>query len=214
MSFLKKIVRSNRFSAAIFERRVLSRKFLKPIGWYESYFKGTPIDGDGNPIPWITYPAIHFLDGRLSKEMKVFEFGSGNSTIYFANRVKSVISVEHDKGYFDFISLKLKSYKNVEYRFATLGDNYSSQILEFTSAFEVVVVDGRERVECAKNSVKALSPNGVLIWDNSDRERYKEGFDFLKENGFKRLDFKGLGPISHEATITSVFYRSDNCLGI
>jgi len=47
-------------------------------------------------IPWITFSAIHFLDKILRKEMTVFEYGSGGSTIYFAQRVRKVFSIEHD----------------------------------------------------------------------------------------------------------------------
>ena len=46
--------------------------------------------------PWITFPAIEFLQRILTPEMRVFEFGAGGSTVFFAKRVKEIISVEHD----------------------------------------------------------------------------------------------------------------------
>lgn len=54
----------------------------------------------------------------------------------------------------------------------------------------------------------------MIIWDNSDRERYAVGFDFLKEREFRRVDFWGVGPINHQEWCTTIFYRQDNCLGI
>ncbi len=49
-------------------------------------------------LPWMTYDAIDFL--RIltaTKNMKVFEWGSGGSTLFFASRAEEVVTVEHDK---------------------------------------------------------------------------------------------------------------------
>jgi hypothetical protein len=47
--------------------------------------------------PWIAFAAIHFLKKVLRKDMRVYEYGSGGSTLFFAARVQEVISAEHDK---------------------------------------------------------------------------------------------------------------------
>src|SRR2546430_9982143 len=54
---------------------------------------GNPLDGDS---PWMTFAAIRFLDRLLTKEMRVFEYGSGGSSLFFSRRVREVVSVEHD----------------------------------------------------------------------------------------------------------------------
>lgn len=64
------------------------------------------------------------------------------------------------------------------------------------------------------NSIKTLKDDGVIIWDNSDRVNYQEGYDFLLANGFKRLDFWGIGPVNSYSWCTSIFYRKENCLKI
>jgi predicted O-methyltransferase YrrM len=66
--------------------------------------------------PWITFEAIDFLNSILSDSMKVFEYGSGGSTIFFAKNVKEVISVEHDETWFQSVSasLKAKGLKNTD----------------------------------------------------------------------------------------------------
>jgi predicted O-methyltransferase YrrM len=46
--------------------------------------------------PWITFPAIRFLERVIRPHMRVFEYGSGGSTLFFARRVREVISIEHD----------------------------------------------------------------------------------------------------------------------
>ena len=50
---------------------------LHSLGWFTTQDKGSACDGNGNPIPWISYPAISFLDGRVNPALEVFEFGSG-----------------------------------------------------------------------------------------------------------------------------------------
>ena len=94
------------------------------------------------------------------------------------------------------------------------GGEYSKTILRYNNAFDIIVIDGRDRVNCARNCLGALKDNGVVIWDNSDRDKYEEGYAYLVQNGFNRLDFDGLGPINCDGWRTSVFYRQNNCLGI
>jgi hypothetical protein len=80
--------------------------------------------------------------------------------------------------------------------------------------FDVVVVDGRDRVNCGRNCLGALAEGGVIVWDDSQRRRYRSGLDFLAERGFRRLRFTGLGPIAANDGETSVLYRPSNCFGI
>jgi hypothetical protein len=61
-----------------------------------------------NELPWITFPAIRFLESSLTKDMVVYEYGSGGSTLFFAKRVKQVYSVEHNEDWFLIISTAIK----------------------------------------------------------------------------------------------------------
>ncbi len=47
--------------------------------------------------PWITFPAMEFLRRKLTSSMRVFEYGSGGSTLFFCTRAADVVSVEHDR---------------------------------------------------------------------------------------------------------------------
>ena len=214
MNFLKKILRTNHMTSAMLEVYFFSQKFLKAKGWQYSRFIHQPLDQERKPLPWFTYASIHFIAQKLNTTQRVFEFGSGNSTKWFSEHVKNVISVEHDTDFYEIIHKELSALTNVDHVFGALGSAYSSKILEYESTFDIVVIDGRERIECAKNCLKALKVDGIVIWDNSDREKYKEGYDFLRESGFKQLDFRGAGPISHSEWQTSIFYRKNNCFDI
>lgn len=193
----------------------LRKRYLTDQGWIKSIETKTPVDASGGPIPWFSYASIYFLAQRLNDELTVFEYGSGNSTRWFSERVGKIVSVEHEEGWYQYIKASLSSKGNVDYRFRSLTDgSYVKAILEEETKFDVVIVDGRQRVACAKTAVNALTKKGVIIWDNAEREDYREGYDFLTDLGFKRLDFNGLAPINRFASTTAIFYRSDNCLGI
>lgn len=190
------------------------RGYLDRIGWIRSQRERMPVDAQGEPLPWITYPAIAFLKDRLREDLSLFEYGSGNSTLWWSRRASRVVSYEHDPTWYS--QMKGLMPANVEYVHRTLeqGDDYCQGITNYEDEFDVVVIDGRQRVACAINSLTALKPGGVLLWDNSERERYEPGYEFLRSNGFRRIDFHGQGPSIAEGWCTSFFYRDGNCLGI
>src|SRR5229473_8504521 len=56
-------------------------KFSAMTGHFRSAISRKPVDGRGNPIPWYSYPAIHFLSSIIWEDCRVLEFGSGYSTL-------------------------------------------------------------------------------------------------------------------------------------
>ncbi|MCL6265042.1 hypothetical protein [Flagellimonas myxillae] len=194
---------------------LLQKNFLSKIGWNKSVKGKKPVDKKGGELPWFTYSFMAFLKDRIQVEMQIFEYGSGNSTLWFSKKGCAVVSVEHHKAWYDSMFAKITANPKVEYLWRDLESKaYSMEILNYQKAFDVIILDGRDRVNCCLNSLGALKDNGVILWDNSDREEYNEGYQFLIDNGFKRLDFHGLGPINSKMWCTSVFYKQDNCLGI
>lgn len=188
--------------------------YLATIGWFTAFDSHQAVDEAGQPLPWVTYSFIDFIKTRLNKELSIFEYGSGNSTLFYAKRVKRVVSVEHDEAWFNKIVEEKAS--NAEMIFTQLekGGVYSQKAKLLGEKFDVIIVDGRDRVNCCKHSVDALSPNGVLVLDDSEREIYQEARTFLIEKGFKELQFTGISPGLFYNKATSVFYKADNCLGI
>lgn len=68
-------------------------------------------------IPWMVFGCVDFLDDWLKPEMLVFEYGSGGSTLFFASRVKNVLSIDHNPQWFKIIkeTIEQKNIKNIEY---------------------------------------------------------------------------------------------------
>lgn len=211
----QKLLSKHPITAKYLALSFLAKDYLTPKGWFKSKFSRMPLNNNNDPIPWFTYSSIYFISQKLNKKsFSVFEFGSGNSTLYFASRVKRIVSVEYDAEFYKLINQKLENLDNVSYIFANLGVNYFQQILNHKNEFDIIIIDGRERIECAKNCISALKEDGLIIWDNSDRKEYNEGYLFLEGNGFKRIDFRGHGPISSSEWETSIFYRDKNCFDI
>jgi hypothetical protein len=188
--------------------------YLSSIGWFRAFDQKKAIDGNGNDLPWVTYSFIDFIQPRLNKELHIFEYGSGSSTLYYAKRVGKVVSVEHDKDWY----AKILSTKpsNAEMIFTELQTDgaYSRKAASLDAQFDIIIVDGRDRVNCCKHSVAALSPSGVLVLDDSERPDYEEARIFLKAQGFKELSFSGISPGLFYLKATSVFYKAQNCLAI
>jgi precorrin-6B methylase 2 len=187
---------------------------LKEDGWFRSFREEACVDAEGDPVPWMTYPAVEFLRKRIRKNMSVFEYGCGTSTLWWASRVREVISVEHDKDWYEKIARKVPGNVCLSHIELDYGGSYSRYIREYKERFDIVVIDGRDRVHCAIHAADALNSTGIIIWDNSDRVEYEAGSRFLFDKGFRKIEFVGLAPVLNMKTETGIYYRSDNCLGI
>ncbi len=184
--------------------------FLKNCGWLASDRLGKPVDRDGHPIPFMTYSAIEFIKSRIPKEARVFEYGSGYSTLWFARHTKEVCSVEHDNVWYDIVRTMLPD--NARIIKAELEDKtgYASTIDRFEKEFDIIIIDGRHRVKCVETSLPKLSPTGVFIIDDWERPRYHVVADTLAEHGFHYIFFSGLKPCNTELSTTAIFYRPNS----
>jgi hypothetical protein len=203
------------FQYKAFKVLVLNQgSYLHQTGWLKSLKEERPIDRDGAGIPWMNYSVIKFLEKRLTKDLDLFEFGSGYSTSFYARLVKSVTSVEHDEIWHQRIKEKISA--NVELIKTTLDHDgvYCRTVNASHRKYDVVIVDGRDRVNCIKQSVNALSEKGVILLDDSQHEKYSEGIAYARENGFLNVFFEGLKPCGNATEQTTILYRRNNCLGL
>ena len=178
------------------------KKLALNYGQWRTIRDWSSVDKSGVPIPWYTYPATEFLSHLDLSSFKVFEYGSGNSTLWWAERSKQVTSVEDDELWYEKIKLLLKS-QNVEY---CLEKNPQKYFTMATNDFEVLIVDGKYRRECLNHIVNLKKMGGgvMLIFDNSDW--YPNTVRFLQEKlGWMQIDFHGYGPINNYTWTTSIF---------
>lgn len=188
--------------------------YLKTTGWLESYHHKKPIDKNHKPIPWMNYAVIDLLDHRLQKDLSIFEYGSGFSTLFLAQRTSSVISLEYDEAWFKEVKSSLPSNASLLFQKADSDNKYCRAIILQNKLFDVIIIDGRDRVNCFKQGLSCLSDDGIIILDDSHREKYSHTFDIARNNDFKALTLKGLKPTESKIGTTTLFYRNNNCLGI
>lgn len=184
---------------------VLARNFrtlAKDFGMYRSARDWSAVDRLGNPIPWYSYPAIEYLNQLDFCTKSVFEYGSGNSTLYWAARCKSLVAIEDHPEWFGNIRSQLPG--NVDYRLFPEKDRYVEAINGFGDPFNVIIVDGNHRNECARQARRKLADDGIIILDNSDW--YEETAKFLRSTDLIEVDMSGFGPINFYTSTTSFFF--------
>ncbi len=190
------------------------RSPLRDDGWFRSFRERRPVDAAGGPVPWISYAAFRFLAPRVRSEWRVFEFGCGYGTLWWAGRVKSVVSCEHDAAWRERIASLAPSHATLLHVPLEYGGAYARAALDHGGPFDLIIIDGRDRVRCAVQSVGALSSGGVLLWDNAERPNYAVGLDELRGLGFRRVDFDDIAPVEPIRTRTSILYRDRNVLDL
>ena len=175
--------------------------------------------------PWLTFRAIEWLEANLSPGMRVFEYGSGGSTVFFANRVGAVVSVEHDPEWHARTSkaISARGIRNCTYllrpptpaaepRVASTDRMYEGMDFgEYVSAidaypdasFDLVSVDGRSRAACVRAALPKTKPGGLILLDNSDRPEYGAAMAALAP--YRRRDFGGITPYSTDVSLTSIW---------
>jgi predicted O-methyltransferase YrrM len=190
---------------------------LRALGWHQSLRKQISVDAEGRFLPWYTYPCIEWLPGRLQATDVVFEFGAGSSTLWYGQRVAKVITVEHDAVWFSRLAEVAPSNVELELRSAAPDEvgtlEPESTVSEYVGVieryrarfFDVVVVDGVERLTCIRSALPHLKEDGLLVVDNSDRPAYRPAVDYLADQGMGRIDFFGFAPGSGLPGCTSVF---------
>ena len=166
-------------------------------------------DKDGNPIPWYTYPAIEYLSQFDYSALRIFEYGCGYSSAFWAVRAKRVVSIEDKTEWFEKWKSEFR-YENLDIRWRDEGDGYEAAIFEDKEKYDVIVIDGKRRTECAKAAIEALADGGMIILDDSDRintsEEYVKAVKILREADLLQVDFYGFCPMNCYTKTTSVFF--------
>jgi hypothetical protein len=166
--------------------------------------------------PWFSYAAIDFLENYLTRDMTVFEYGSGGSTIFFARRAGSVVSVEDNPEWFQRVQDRVKQLGLPNVSLRLFPFNFKEPVGFETSDYlralsgqqpDVIVVDGSEewtqvRPICFRLAESIIGEGGIIIVDDSWR------YTSLRENNrAKRVEiFQSPGPGRPGVTSTDVFF--------
>lgn len=168
-----------------------------------------PVDAKGQPVPWYTYPAIEYLRQLDFSDKTVFEYGCGQSTLFWASAANRVVSVEEDDTWYGYLAPKLPA--NCELILETDLAAYPGVIDRYPDGFDIIVVDGaargRTRFKCSRVARQRLRPAGLIILDNSDW--LPESSRLLRESGLLQVDMTGFAPGNGHTQTTSFFFDRD-----
>ena len=170
-------------------------------GLLSTMLHNLPVDADGKPIPWYTYPAIEYLRQFDLRDRHVFEYGCGNSSHFWAGLGATVWAVDHNPQWHDKMAAEAKSSQT--FYLGSDRDDYLQAIKHPGRTFDVVVIDGEWREECVQPAIEHLAPGGFIILDNADRDR--DAGRALRARDFFEVDFNGFGPINDYTWTTAIF---------
>ncbi len=164
-------------------------------------------------VPWWTYRAIETVDDWLSARpnpARVFEYGSGASTVWLARRAGEVHSVEHHRAFAELMHAELVSHPNASVRVVEAVPSgrpvvpsakeghegldfagYVAAIDDVPGSFDLVVIDGRAREACLAAAVGRVARDGLIVFDNSRRRRYRAA---IARSGLQERALRGLTP--------------------
>jgi hypothetical protein len=173
----------------------------------------TPLDLE---LPWFSYAAIDFLDDFFQPDMTVCEYGSGGSTLFFARRVKSVLSIEDNAKWYELVTRRLEQngVRNVAmvlcpFDFKNPAGFERSAYLRALpeDKFDVIVVDGSEewtqvRPVCFARAEQRIKTGGIIVVDDSWR------YPKLRLTHHARVckTFQSVGPCRPGVTSTDIFF--------
>ncbi len=128
--------------------------------------------------PLLAPGAVKLLDRRLGPKHAGLEWGSGYSTFWFAERLGSLVTVEHDPGWHEWVQEQIRSRHDWEVEcllrdiftadpsrspYVTVADQFEDESLDFC------LVDGRLREHCANAIAPKIRPGGLLVLDDAQR---------------------------------------------
>lgn len=164
-------------------------------------------------VPWWTYRAMDAVEAWIDARpapVRVFEWGSGASTLWLADRVDEIVTVEHHPEFSRLIRPVLALRTNVTFlevpapptqspridsQKAGSEDHdfydYIHAIDDQVGSFDLIVIDGRSREACLGIAVERLEPDGLIVFDNSHRARYRAA---IAGSGLAEQTFSGLTP--------------------
>ncbi|MCP4888053.1 MAG: class I SAM-dependent methyltransferase [Planctomycetaceae bacterium] len=226
----------SRSGDALFRAKPQWNRFAED--WYDSRQAGRSSLIDQRP--WLTYPAIEFLEAIDWSKKRVFEWGGGGSTLFFLRLGATVVTIEHDRKWSQQVLQLAKSrgYGNLDLRLhepekvveaatcSSFGSSnahyrhlsfeaYVTSIDEFPdSSFDLVLIDGRSRCACLNHGISKVAEGGILVFDNADRKEYENAIESACSDvlsGWTQFDLSGPTPYLWGAEAKTLAWEKSIC---
>lgn len=164
-------------------------------------------------VPFWCFRASRRVDAFLKARngARVFEYGSGASSLWLARRAGHVTSVDHDEHWSNVVhglasglsNLDLQTrpptgrdvdarYRSGEPLWRGHGfDAYVDAIKQAGGPFDLIAIDGRCRADCLRVALPYLKPDGLVVFDNAYRPRYRAA---IRGSGLQIRRYRGAVP--------------------
>jgi len=124
-------------------------------------------------LPWIPFSANRELDRRLTRSSRVWEVGAGFSTLWLADRVGKLTSIEASQEWHDRLSqiIAKEGITNVDLRHEWAVDVMCNFDELADGELDLLFIDGGPRGRCLKNGWRKVRKGGMLYldnWENTD----------------------------------------------
>jgi len=175
------------------------------LGFAQSAERMQGLWGDGSPVPLMSYSLIEYLMAIDLSDFDLLEVGGGSSTLFWASRVKSVMTIETDQGFID--TLRQSAPANVTFLHSP-AETIPAAIHGLDRGFDLIAVDcASSRYAAAKAALPSLRPGGFILLDNSDW--YPNTSSLLRDANLIQVDFPDFRPAHHFRCVTSLFLHPD-----
>lgn len=154
--------------------------------------------------PLMNESEVEHICSLVNKDSTMFEWGSGNSTIFFSKIAKSISSVEHNLYWYNRIVQEIKEKEinnvslayvrpNMPYRHFKDGhsllmdmrtyefNNYINAINYFPQKnYDFFVLDGRARPQCAEMALRFCHEDSIVFMQEFYRARYSVALEWYE----------------------------------
>lgn len=202
--FVRRVLSSRAMPGCWLRSLRLYRILALDYGFVKSAAARRSVDARGEPLPWITYPAIEYLKQLDLSEKTVFEYGCGGSTLFWSRVARRVDSVEDNERFCGEVRSSLPA--NCHLFFELDPDEYVQAIARH-APYDIVVIDGHSRVRCSEIAASYLKPGGFIILDNSDW--FPEASANLRAADLIEVDMAGMAPNADCVLTTSFYFHRD-----
>jgi hypothetical protein len=184
-------------------------------------WKKQPLD---YALPWYSFEAIEWIERNIKPAHRVFEYGGGGSSLFYARRTQAVTVAESHAGWASVIrnAAERNGYNNMNILLHELADSNAASYathpffncIENDAPWDIISVDcfcgfgtgglgGALRPHALSLAQQFLSPTGFIILDDSWLYSTE-----LKSLGEWRIhDFASLGPCRYGLTSTAIITR-------
>jgi hypothetical protein len=180
--------------------------------WAPAYIRHNLLGGGRTPLelelPWFSYGAVDWLVKHADRELEVVEFGSGGSSIFFAQHYGRVIAMEHDAVWVSRVRELGAGHPNLEVCQIDVGLLADPSLLppKLLNSTDIVVIDSveDEGFTLRPKLLRWVESHGhalrIVILD--DAQRY--GSAIRECSAREVLEFQGLGPGRRGDTSTAI----------